>query len=82
MLFDEATSSLDPELVHEVLKVMKDLARSGMTMIIVTHEMDFAREVADRVIFMDGGVIVEQGVPSELFNSPKEKRTMDFLRKL
>ena len=82
MLFDEATSSLDPELAYEVLKVMKDLALSGMTMIIVTHEMDFAREVADRVIFMDGGVIVEQGVPSELFNSPKEKRTMDFLRKL
>jgi ABC-type polar amino acid transport system ATPase subunit len=82
MLFDEATSSLDPELVGEVLKVMKDLALSGMTMIIVTHEMDFAREVADRVIFMDGGVIVEEGVPSELFNSPKEKRTMDFLRKL
>ena len=82
MLFDEATSSLDPELVGEVLKVMKDLADSGMTMIVVTHEMDFAREVADRVIFMDAGVIVEEGIPTELFSSPKEKRTMDFLRKL
>lgn len=82
MLFDEATSSLDPELVGEVLKVMKDLARSGMTMVVVTHEMDFAREVADRVIFMDAGVIVEEGTPLELFNSPKEKRTIDFLRKL
>ena len=82
MLFDEATSALDPELVGEVLKVMKDLALSGMTMVVVTHEMDFAREVADRVIFMDGGVIVEEGIPSELFSSPKEKRTMDFLRKL
>jgi glutamine transport system ATP-binding protein len=82
MLFDEATSSLDPELVGEVLRVMKDLALSGMTMVVVTHEMDFAREVADRVIFMDGGVIVEEGIPSELFSSPKEKRTMDFLRKL
>ena len=82
MLFDEATSSLDPELVGEVLKVMKDLALSGMTMVIVTHEMDFAREVADRVIFMDGGVIVEEGIPSNLFSAPKEKRTMDFLRKL
>jgi ABC-type polar amino acid transport system ATPase subunit len=82
MLFDEATSSLDPELVGEVLKVMKDLALSGMTMVVVTHEMDFAREVADRVIFMDGGVIVEQGTPDEIFGSPKEKRTIDFLRKL
>lgn len=82
MLFDEATSSLDPELVGEVLKVMKDLARSGMTMIVVTHEMDFAREVADRVIFMDRGVIVEEGIPNEFFSAPKEKRTTDFLRKL
>jgi len=82
MLFDEATSALDPELVGEVLKVMKELALSGMTMVVVTHEMGFAREVADRVLFMDGGVIVEEGNPAELFNSPKEKRTQDFLRKL
>lgn len=82
MLFDEATSALDPELVGEVLRVMKDLALSGMTMVVVTHEMDFAREVADRVIFMDGGVIVEEGVPSEIFQNPKEKRTIDFLKKL
>lgn len=82
MLFDEATSALDPELVGEVLKVMKDLALSGMTMVVVTHEMGFAREVADRVIFMDGGVIVEEGKPHDLFSSPKEKRTIDFLRKL
>lgn len=82
MLFDEATSALDPELVGEVLKVMRDLASSGMTMVIVTHEMGFAREVADRVIFMDQGLIVEQGIPSEFFGNPKEKRTIDFLRKL
>lgn len=81
MLFDEATSALDPELVGEVLKVMKDLAHTGMTMIIVTHEMDFAREVSDRVIFMDKGLIVEQGTPQEVFNSPKEKRTIDFIRR-
>lgn len=82
MLFDEATSALDPELVGEVLKVMKELALSGMTMIVVTHEMGFAKEVADRVIFMDGGLIVEEGSPKEIFENPKEKRTMDFLRKL
>jgi len=82
MLFDEATSALDPELVGDVLKVMKDLALSGMTMVVVTHEMGFAREVADRVIFMDAGVIVEEGTPNEIFGSPKEKRTIDFLRKL
>jgi ABC-type polar amino acid transport system ATPase subunit len=82
MLFDEATSALDPELVGEVLKVMKELALSGMTMIVVTHEMGFAKEVADRVIFMDGGLIVEEGIPSDVFNSPKEKRTQDFLGKL
>lgn len=82
MLFDEATSALDPELVGEVLKVMRDLAKSGMTMVIVTHEMGFAREVADRVIFMDQGLIVEQGAPAEFFAHPKEKRTIDFLRKL
>lgn len=82
MLFDEATSALDPELVGEVLKVMKDLAHTGMTMVVVTHEMGFAREVADRVIFMDKGVIVEQGTPEEVFANPKEKRTIDFLKKL
>lgn len=82
MLFDEATSALDPELVGEVLKVMRDLAHTGMTMIIVTHEMDFAREVGDRVIFMDKGFIVEQGTPQEIFLNPKEKRTIDFLKKL
>ena len=82
MLFDEATSALDPELVGEVLKVMKDLALSGMTMIIVTHEMDFAREVSDRVIFMDKGLIVEQGTPQEIFAAPKEKRTIDFIKRL
>lgn len=82
MLFDEATSALDPELVGDVLKVMKDLALSGMTMVVVTHEMGFAREVADRVIFMDSGIIVEEGKPNEIFGSPKQKRTIDFLRKL
>ena len=82
LFFDEATSALDPELVGEVLKVMRELALSGMTMIVVTHEMGFAKEVADRVIFMDGGVIVEENNPQDFFNSPKEKRTQDFLRKL
>ncbi|MGD6792714.1 amino acid ABC transporter ATP-binding protein [Metabacillus indicus] len=82
MLFDEPTSALDPELVGEVLKVMKDLATDGMTMVVVTHEMRFAKEAADEVIFMDGGVIVEQGTPEVLFNSPKEERTKKFLRKL
>ncbi|WP_338450714.1 amino acid ABC transporter ATP-binding protein [Niallia oryzisoli] len=80
MLFDEPTSALDPELVGEVLKVMKDLAREGMTMIVVTHEMRFAKEVADEVIFMDGGVIVEQSKPEEMFTNPKEARTKQFLR--
>ena len=79
MLFDEATSALDPELVRDVLGVMRDLARDGMTMIVVTHEMQFARDVADRVIFMDGGVIVEQGTPEEVFDHPKSDRTKDFL---
>lgn len=79
MLFDEATSALDPELVRDVLAVMRDLARGGMTMIVVTHEMKFARDVADRVIFMDGGVIVEQGTPAEVFDHPKSERTREFL---
>lgn len=79
MLFDEATSALDPELVRDVLGVMRDLARGGMTMIVVTHEMGFARDVADRVIFMNGGVIVEQGTPEEVFDHPKSERTKDFL---
>jgi len=79
MLFDEPTSALDPELVGEVLKVMKDLAREGMTMIVVTHEMRFAREAADEVIFMDQGIIVERDKPNEIFTNPKEERTRKFL---
>ena len=79
MLFDEATSALDPELVRDVLGVMRDLAREGMTMIVVTHEMGFARDVADRVVFMDGGVIVEEGSPEEVFDHPKSERTREFL---
>ena len=79
MLFDEATSALDPELVRDVLGVMKELARGGMTMIVVTHEMGFARDVADQVIFMDGGVIVEEGTPEEVFDHPTSERTKDFL---
>ncbi|MGT2828234.1 amino acid ABC transporter ATP-binding protein [Streptococcus hillyeri] len=82
LLFDEPTSALDPEMVGEVLTVMQDLAKSGMTMVIVTHEMGFAREVADRVIFMDGGVIVEQGSPEDIFGNPQEARTKDFLSKV
>ena len=82
MLFDEPTSALDPEMVGEVLQVMKDLAAEGMTMVIVTHEMGFAREVADRVIFMDGGYIVEEGTPQEVLLNPKEARTKDFLDKV
>ena len=82
MLFDEPTSALDPEMVGEVLDVMKSLAHSGMTLIIVTHEMGFANEVADRVIFMDDGYIVEQGTPKEIFESPKEERTKSFLSKV
>jgi ABC-type polar amino acid transport system ATPase subunit len=81
MLFDEVTSALDPELVGEVLIVMRDLARDGMTMLVVTHEMQFAREVGDRVIFMDGGRIVEQGVPTEVLDRPQEERTRRFLRR-
>ena len=79
MLFDEPTSALDPELVGEVLNVMKDLAAKGMTMIVVTHEIGFAREVANRVVFMDGGVVVEQGTPEEVIDNPKEERTKAFL---
>lgn len=82
MLFDEPTSALDPEMVGEVLEVMKELANGGMTMIVVTHEIGFAREVADRIIFMDAGYIVEQGTPDEVINNPKEKRTIDFLNKV
>lgn len=79
MLFDEPTSALDPELVGDVLKAMKDLAKEGMTMVVVTHEMRFAREVADEVIFMDQGVIMERGTPEEIFQKPKEERTRRFL---
>lgn len=82
MLFDEPTSALDPEMVGEVLDVMKKLADGGMTMVVVTHEMGFAKEVADRVIFMDGGNIVEEGTPEELFNAPKNERTKSFLKKV
>ncbi len=82
MLFDEPTSALDPEMVGEVLQVMKDLANEGMTMVVVTHEMGFAREVADRVIFMDGGFIVEEGKPNDIFSSPKHDRTKSFLNQI
>ncbi|NWQ40650.1 amino acid ABC transporter ATP-binding protein [Bacillus sp. EB106-08-02-XG196] len=82
MLFDEPTSALDPEMVGEVLEVMKQLAKEGMTMVVVTHEMGFAKEVGDRVIFMDGGLIVEENVPNELFHHPKENRTKAFLSKV
>ena len=82
MLFDEPTSALDPEMVGEVLDVMKELARSGMTMVCVTHEMGFAREVGDRVLFFDEGKIVEEGTPREIFTAPKEQRTKDFLNKV
>ncbi|MCI5970420.1 MAG: amino acid ABC transporter ATP-binding protein [Clostridia bacterium] len=82
MLFDEPTSALDPEMVGEVLAVMKELAAEGMTMIVVTHEMGFAREVSDRVIFIDEGIIMEQGTPEEVFSNPQNPRTMDFLNKV
>lgn len=82
MLFDEPTSALDPEMVGEVLDVMKQLAQEGMTMVVVTHEMGFAREVADRVIFMDEGVIVEEGTPDHIFGNPQEERTQSFLNKV
>ena len=82
MLFDEPTSALDPEMVGEVLAVMKELAKAGMTMVVVTHEMGFAREVADRVIFMDGGYIIEEGTPDEVLKNPKQERTINFLNKV
>ena len=82
MLFDEPTSALDPEMVGEVLDVMKRLAADGMTMVVVTHEMGFAREVGDRVLFMDEGIIMEQGTPAEVFGNPQNPRTQDFLKKV
>ncbi|NYV28113.1 amino acid ABC transporter ATP-binding protein [Streptobacillus felis] len=82
LLFDEPTSALDPEMVGEVLKVMKDLAKEGLTMIVVTHEMDFAREVSDKVIFMDNGIILEEGHPEEMFTNPKNERTKEFLHRV
>ena len=82
MLFDEPTSALDPEMVGEVLQVMKDLAKGGMTMVVVTHEMGFAREVADRIVFMDGGYIIEEGTPEEILKNPKQERTISFLSKV
>lgn len=82
MLFDEPTSALDPEMVGEVLAVMQDLAKKGMTMVVVTHEMGFAREVADRVIFMADGIIQEEGTPEEIFERPQNSRTQDFLNKV
>ena len=82
ILFDEPTSALDPEMVGEVLAVMRELANKGMTMIVVTHEMGFAKEVADRVIFMDAGIIQEEGTPEEIFDAPQNPRTQDFLRKV
>ena len=82
MLFDEPTSALDPEMVGEVLDVMKNLAKEGMTMVVVTHEMGFAREVGDRVLFMDEGIVMEEGTPEQIFEHPKNARTQDFLRKV
>jgi glutamate transport system ATP-binding protein len=82
MLFDEPTSALDPEMINEVLDVMTSLAKSGMTMIVVTHEMGFARKAADRVVFMDAGAIVEEATPTEFFTNPKSHRAQDFLSKL
>jgi len=82
LLFDEPTSALDPEMVGEVLKVMKNLAKSGLTMLIVTHEMAFARDVANRVVFMDSGVIVEDDVPDVVFNNPSNERTRTFLKRI
>ena len=81
ILFDEPTSALDPEMVGEVLKIMKELAESGLTMLVVTHEMEFAKEVSDRVVFMNNGVIEEEGTPDEIFNNPKKERTREFLKR-
>jgi ABC-type polar amino acid transport system ATPase subunit len=82
MLFDEPTSALDPEMVGEVLSVMKELAEDGMTMVVVTHEMGFAKEVGNRVLFMDEGIVLEQGTPNQIFNSPQHPRLQDFLSKV
>ena len=82
MLFDEPTSALDPEMVGEVLQVMKELAKEGMTMVVVTHEMGFAREVADRVLFIDEGIVMEEGTPEEIFSNPQNERTKSFLSKV
>jgi polar amino acid transport system ATP-binding protein len=82
MLLDEVTSALDPELVAEVLEVIRELAAGGMTMLIATHEMAFARDIADRVCFLDGGVILEQGTPAEIFSAPREPRTQQFLERI
>ena len=82
MLFDEPTSALDPEMIGEVLEVMKELAREGMTMIVVSHEMGFAREVANRVVMMDEGVVVEEGTPDQIFSAPAQERTKTFLSKI
>lgn len=82
LLFDEPTSALDPEMVGEVLKVMKELAEEGLTMIIVTHEMDFAREVSDKIVFMDKGIILEEGHPDDIFTNPKNERTKEFLSRI
>ena len=82
LLFDEITSALDPELVAEVLNVIRELARGGMTMVIATHEMGFARDIANRVCFLDGGVILEQGAPSDIFSHPREARTQQFLERI
>ncbi len=82
MLFDEPTSALDPEMIKEVLEVMTDLAKAGMTMVVVTHEMGFAREVSNRVLFMDGGIVLEEGTPSQIFDTPQNERTQAFLKKV
>ena len=82
LLFDEPTSALDPQMVGDVLEVMQNLAKEGMTMVVVTHEMGFAREVSDRVIFMDGGYIIEEGTPEEVFGNPQNERTQNFLNKV
>ena len=82
ILFDEPTSALDPELINETLEVMKSVAKRGITMLVVTHELSFAQDIADKVVFMDGGVVVEEGTPNEIFNHPKEERTKQFLSRI